>query len=378
MKKIAVLGSTGSIGENTLQIVRRLKENFQITALAAHSNIDKLEEQVREFQPEIVAVYDFVKAAELKQRLPGSKIVAGAEGLEEAAACGSSDMVISAIAGTLGLAPTVAAILAGKDIGLANKEALVSGGELVMKLAKDKGIRLIPIDSEHSAIFQCLQGEKIEELSKIILTASGGPFRNFSRDQLEKVSLKEALSHPNWKMGPKVTIDSSTLMNKGLEMIEAHFLFGVPRNKIEVIIHPQSIIHSMVEFVDGSMKAQMSVPTMLVPIQYALTFPERMPGMIKPFDFIQHGRLEFVLPDFVNFRCLQHAYHALEVGQSMPCFMNAGNETLVKRFLNGEIRWLDISEKLDHLMEKHKAFRIDSLEAVYEADQLARLEAENI
>lgn len=247
-----------------------------------------------------------------------------------------------------------------------------------MNLVKQMGVQLLPIDSEHSALFQCLLGEKPETIQRLILTASGGPFRTFTSDQLEKVSAKEALCHPNWKMGPKITIDCSTLMNKGLEMIEAHFLFGVPVNKIEVVIHPQSIIHSMVEFIDGSMKAQMSAPTMIVPIQYALTFPEREPGIIKPFDFIQHGRLEFILPDFAKFRCLKHAYTSLEIGRSMPCFMNAGNEVLVKRFLSGEVRWPDISEKLEKLMSRHNAFEIDSIEAVFEADRMARVEAESI
>lgn len=372
------MGSTGSIGESTLQVVRHLKENFKIVALAAHSNIDKLEQQALEFCPDMVAVFDHNKAVELKKRLPHIKVASGVEGLEEAASHHSAQMVVSAISGTLGLSPTVAAINAGKDIALANKEALVSGGRLVMNLVKEKGVQLLPVDSEHSAIFQCLHGQKKNAVGKIILTASGGPFRNYSQEQLNQVSAKEALCHPNWSMGPKITVDCSTLMNKGLEMIEAHFLFEIPYEKIEVVVHPQSIIHSMVEFIDGSMIAQMSAPTMIIPIQYALTFPERMPGMIKAFDFIQHGRLEFILPDFAKFRCLQHAYTSLEIGKSMPCFMNAANEVLVKRFLNGEIRWPDISGKLDRLMLQHSAFEVDSLEAVFEADQLARLEAEAI
>lgn len=378
LRKVGILGSTGSIGESTLQVIRHLKDSFKITSLAACSNIDKLEEQAREFQPEIIGVYDREKANELKKRLPNCKIVSGSEGLKEAAAHSSADIVVSAIVGTAGLAPTIAAISSGKHIALANKEALVSGGNLVVKLAKEKNVSLLPVDSEHSAIFQCLHGQAQDSIGRIILTASGGPFLHYSKEQLKNISLKDALNHPNWKMGPKITVDCSTLMNKGLEMIEAHFLFGQPAKKIDVVIHPQSIIHSMVEFVDGSMKAQMSVPSMVIPIQYALTFPERMPGLIKPFDFIQHGRLEFVLPDLERFRCLRLAYISLEVGKSMPCYMNACNEVLVKRFLNGELHWSEIAEKLEQLMLKHEAFAIDSLDAVFEAERIAHIEAENI
>lgn len=378
MKKLAILGSTGSIGVNTLNVVRHLKDNFQIKTLAAYSNIEKLEEQAKEFQPELIAVYDEEKGRELQKKLPQFKIVTGLPGLREASSWSGVDLVVSAMTGTLGLVPTVTAIESGKDIALANKEALISGGSLLVSLASKNNVKIIPIDSEHSAIFQCLNGENHKTISRIILTASGGPFLGHSLKALEEVTPEDALRHPNWKMGPKVTVDCSNLMNKGLEMIEAHWLFNMPADKIEVIVHPQSIIHSMVEFFDGSMMAQMSIPNMIVPIQYALTFPERKPGLIKPFDFIQHGRLEFALPDLARFRCLSHAYSSIKIGKSMPCYLNAANEVLVYRFLNREISWFDISAKLEALMEKHPLQVVDSLDEILEVDRLARLEAKAI
>lgn len=376
MKRISLLGSTGSIGVNTLNVIRHLGEGFQIVALAAHSNIDKLEEQAKEFNPELIAVYDARKAKELRKRLPNQKIVFGIEGIKEAASLPSANFVVSAMVGSLGLIPTESAIIAGKDVGLANKEALVSGGELIMRLAKEKNVRLLPIDSEHSAIFQCLNGEKKDAVSRIILTASGGPFRNMPLEALNEITPEEALKHPNWKMGPKITIDCSTLMNKGLEMIEARWLFGIPPEKIEVIVHPESIIHSMVEFCDGSMMAQMSLPNMVLPIQYALTFPERRPGLTKPFDFIQHKRLEFSLPDFAKFRCLKLTYDSLKIGGSMPCFMNAANEVLVNSFLERKIRWMEIAELLESLMQDHEVQGAATLEEIMEVDQQARRAAE--
>lgn len=376
MKRIALLGSTGSIGDNALQIARHLGDKIQVTALAVRSNIESLERQIREFKPEIVAVYDKEQALELQKRLPNQKIVAGMDGLKAVAAYENADLVISAISGTIGLVPTVAAIEAGKDVGLANKESLVSGGALVMSLVKEKGIRLIPIDSEHSAIFQCLNGEKRQAVSRIILTSSGGPFRTFSDQQLDAVSVNDALRHPTWTMGPKVTIDSSTLMNKGLEVIEAHWLFDMPTSKIDVVIHPQSIIHSMVEFVDQSILAQMGEPTMKTPIQYAMTYPDRLPGLLKPFDFIKNGKLEFFQPDKAKFLCLSLAYQAIEAGGSLPCYMNAANEVLVQRFLDREIGWKDISTKLSALMERHSIQKIVSLDTVLAVDSLARQEAQ--
>lgn len=378
MKKLAILGSTGSIGENTLNVIRHLGEGYQVKTLAAYSNIEKLELQAKEFTPDLIAVFDREKGLELQKKLPHIEVVTGIEGLKKAASWQEANFAVSALVGTVGLVPTIAALESGKDLALANKEALISGGSLITSLVREKQARLIPIDSEHSAIFQCLTGEDSQAVSRIILTASGGPFREMPINDLKFVTAEQALKHPNWKMGPKITIDCSTLMNKGLEMIEARWLFNIPPEKIEIVIHPQSIIHSMVEFLDGSMIAQMSIPSMIVPIQYALTYPERKAGMIKPFDFIQHGRLEFALPDLSKFRCLSHAYTALKIGQSMPCYLNAANEVLVNRFLAQEICWFEIADKLEQLMQKHTLQTVDFLEEILEVDKRARLEAKAI
>lgn len=361
MKSISILGSTGSIGQNALNVARHLPAELKVVALAARENIDLLEKQALEFHPALIAVYREDKALELQGRLPHITVLGGMEGLKAVASYSAADMVVSAIAGTLGLQPTLEAIKAGKDIALANKEALVSGGSLVMKLVKEKGVNLLPIDSEHSAIFQCLKNEKKGAINRIVLTSSGGPFRNSSEEQLKEVTVEKALNHPTWKMGPKVTIDSSTLMNKGLEVIEAYWLFNLPLDKIEVIIHPQSIIHSLVEFQDFSILAQMGVPNMIVPIQYALTYPDRFPGMLEPFDFVKQGKLEFFKPDLTKFRCLGLAYEAIREGGSMPCFMNAANEMLVQRFLKREIAWKDIGVQLERMMDSHKTIPVDSL-----------------
>lgn len=374
-KKIAILGSTGSIGTSALQVIDHLGEEYQVGALVAHSNIDLLEAQIKKYKPAYVAVYDEKAAKKLKERLPAQKILQGPEGIIEAAAASDADIVISAIAGTLGLAPTIAAIEAGKTIALANKEALVSGGSYVVELAKSKGVSLIPVDSEHSALFQCLQGNRHQDIRRLILTASGGPFRTHSLAELQAITPEQALKHPNWSMGPKVTIDSSTLMNKGLELIEAYWLFGVPLERIEVVIHPQSVIHSMVEYCDGSMLAQMSEPSMLVPIQYALTYPARKEGILKPFDFIRYQKLEFSYPDFSKFRALALAIEAIKKGQSYSCFMNAANEVLVGRFLNGEFGWLQIAEKLETLMDRHAPQPLHSLEEILTVDNMARAQA---
>lgn len=376
MKRIAVLGSTGSIGKNTLKVAEHLgKDKIQVSVLAAKENIDLLEQQAHAFQPKLIAVYNKDKARELQQRLPGFQILGGMEGLQAAAAYSEVELVISAIAGTLGLEPTVAAIKAGKNVGLANKEALVSGGALVMQLVKEHGITLIPIDSEHSALFQCLKGEPNRAVDRLLITASGGPFREYSSTQLDTVSIDQALKHPNFRMGPKVTIDSSTLMNKGLEMIEAHWLFGVPLSNIEVVIHPQQIIHSMVEFVDGSILAQMCEPTMIVPIQYAMTYPDRAPGLMKRFDFLKNAALQFSLPDMQRFRCLALAYEAIKQGGSLPCYMNAANEVLVEKFLQGKISWKDIGKKLETLMTRHRVMPVKSIEEILVTDRCAREEA---
>lgn len=374
-KKIAILGSTGSIGTSALQVIQHLGPDYQVVALAASANIDLLQEQIAQFHPECIAVYDEKKAEELRKRLPGITILHGDEGIHAVATHSSADLVLSAISGTYGIGPTFAAVNAGKNIALANKEALVSGGSLLMELAKMKKVSIFPVDSEHSALFQCLQSNPKESVSRLILTASGGPFRTFEMEQLKTITPEQALNHPNWSMGPKVTIDSSTLMNKGLEVIEAHWLFDIPFDQLDVVIHPQSIIHSLVEYKDGSMLAQMSVPTMLVPIQYALTFPERRPGLLKPFDFIRHGKLEFSCPDLLKFRALKLAFDAIKEGGSLPCYMNAANEVLVYRFLKKEIGWLEIAEKLESLMNQHEKVKISSLDEIVMIDNQARTEA---
>ncbi len=378
MKRIAILGSTGSIGQNALKVARHLGEKIQVIALAAKESIDVLEEQAREFNPDIIGVYNLEKARELQRRLPHKTILGGMDGLLAVASFPQADLVLSAMAGTLGLQPTLAAVEAGKEIGLANKEALVSGGSLVMKRIKEKGIQLIPVDSEHSAIFQCLKNEPHRTIDRLILTASGGPLRHLKKEQLESVTIEQALNHPNWKMGPKVTIDCSTLMNKGLEVIEAHWLFDIAINKIEVVIHPQSLIHSLVEFVDHSMLAQIGEPNMIIPIQYAMTYPERYPGMLKRFDFFKNSVLQFSLPDMDLFRCLALAYEAIRLGGTLPCYMNAANEILVQRFLNREIGWREIGILLEILMEQHKLEKLDSLETILAVDALARKEASTV
>lgn len=376
MKSLAILGSTGSIGKNCLAVAKHLGENaVRIVAIAAQSNIDLLEQQAREFHPELVAVYDLEQARKLQQRIPHITVMGGLEGLEAVATHAKANLVISAISGSIGLIPTIAAIQAKKNIGFANKEVLVSGGEIVMSLVRQHGIDLIPIDSELTAIFQCLKGEPSKVVQRILITASGGPFRNFTAEQLATVTIDHALNHPNYRMGPKVTIDSSTLMNKGLEMIEAHWLFQVPLDKIEVIVHPQQIIHGMVEFVDNSILAHLCDPNMLVPIQYAITYPERCIGSLPPFDFFKNNTWQFFAPDTDKFRCLKLAYEAIRCGGSMPCYMNAANEVLVHRFLNKEIAWTDIAFRLENLMSRHARLPIKSLQDVLAVDQMARQEA---
>lgn len=376
MKKIIVLGSTGSIGKNTLKVAAHLgKEVVQVVGLAAKTNIDLLEEQAKEHGVPTVAVYDEKQAALLQKRMPHLNVLSGMEGIIALAKEVEADMIVSAMTGTCGLAPTIHGIIAGKDIALANKEALVSGGALIMSLVKKHQVRMIPVDSEHCAIFQCLNGEDKKNIGRIVLTASGGPFREFSQEKLADITVDRALKHPTWSMGPKITIDSSTLMNKGLEVIEAHWLFDTPLDKIHVVIHPQSILHSMVEFVDGSMMAQMSQPSMIIPIQYALTYPDRVQGLIPPFDFMKNSKLEFFEPDFERFRCLRLAYDAVEVGGSMPCYMNAANEVLVERFIDKQISWLDISHKLDALMDKHQRCAAMTLDEILAVDTVAREEA---
>lgn len=375
MKKIAILGSTGSIGKSTLQVARHLK--IKVTALAAGSNIDLLEAQAKEFHPSLIAVYDEEKASILRKRFSNSRIAieSGMEGLKAVAAHTEANFVVSAMTGTAGVIPTYAAIKAKKTVGLANKEALISGGALIMALAKEKKVQIIPIDSEHSALFQCLQGQPKNAVSRLILTASGGPFRNYSQEELLHVTPDQALRHPTWTMGAKVTTDSSTLMNKGLEVIEAHWLYDIPVEKISVVIHPQSIIHSMVEFVDNSLLAQLGESDMRIPIQYALTYPERLPGLLKPFDFVKHGNLQFFMPDTAKFRCLHLAYDAIRTGGTLPAYMNAANEVLVNQFLERKISWCDIGIRLEALMQNHRVSHVASIDDVLQVDEQARREA---
>lgn len=376
MRELSILGSTGSIGKNCLAVARHLgADKVRIVALAAKSNIDLLEEQTLEFHPQLIAVYDLDRALELQKRLPHIPVIGGMQGLEAVATISQANLVISSMSGAIGLTPTLAAIKAGKTIGFANKEVLVAGGELVIALARVHGVELIPIDSELTALFQCLKGESAQHVQRLLITASGGPFRGYTAEQLNEVTVEQALKHPNFRMGAKVTIDSSTLMNKGLEMIEAHWLFQVPLEKIEIIIHPEQIIHSMVEFIDHSMLAQLCDPDMLIPIQYALTYPQRYSGSLKPFDFTKHSALHFSLPNMEQFRCLKLAYEALRIKKSLPCYMNAANEVLVHRFLNKEIPWIAIGSKLEELMARHTPTPISSLDDILEVDQQAREEA---
>jgi len=370
MKRIAILGSTGSIGCSTLEVAKHL--GYRVEGIAAHSNIDRLEKQAHAFRPKCIAVFDEEKAKELRSRLPKFKVVSGIEGLIEVATLPEVDFVVSAIVGAMGILPTLKGIEAGKTIGLANKEVLIAAGELIMGAAKKQNVDIIPIDSEHSAIFQCLQGECPSGIRKLILTASGGPFLTASEKELEKITPSSALKHPTWSMGKKITIDSSTLMNKGLEVIEAKFLFNVPLEKIDVIIHPQSIVHSLVEFVDGSLLSQMGEHDMKIPIQYAMTYPKREKGIVPCFDFTKYSKLEFFTPEWKKFPCLGLAFEAAKEGGTLPCFMNAANEVLVHRFLEGEIDWIEIGKKLETLMGAHKAQPQENLSVLFEVDAMAR------
>ncbi len=374
-KKIAVLGSTGSIGKSTLKVARHLSSKIKIQALAAHSQIDLLEEQAREFSPEMIAVFNKDKALELQKRLPHIKVVGGMEGLFEVVSLASVDLVVSAITGTLGIQPTILAIQNGKDIALASKEVLVSAGAYVMNLVREKGINLMPVDSEHSALFQCLRKEKKEHVRRLIITASGGPFLHSKAEDLREITPERALAHPTWRMGPKITIDSSTLMNKGLEVIEAHWLYDLPIDKIDVVIHPQSIVHSMIELIDNSMLAQLSQTDMALPIQYALTYPERCESFLAPFDFSKALSLQFFPPNFSQFPCLRLAYDALRGGGTLPCYLNAANEVLVARFLDGKIGWQEIAHKLEQLLSSHKVNKTPSLETILAVDAIAKEEA---
>lgn len=373
MKNISILGSTGSIGRQTLDVVKNHREKFKVVGLSALENIDEIEKQIYEFDPEIVAIFNQDKAEVLSNRVGRKiKIVSGIDGLIEVATLNSANIVVTSVVGSIGLVPTLEAIRCNKTIALANKETLVVAGELIMNEAQKYGVKIIPVDSEHSAIFQCLQGEDIKDISRIILTASGGSFRDWTKEEIEKASAEDALRHPTWNMGQKVTIDSATLMNKGLEIIEARWLFNLELDKIDVIVHPQSIIHSMVEYKDNSIISQMGLPDMRTPIQYALSYPERINSNVEKLDFNKLGELTFMAPDTNRFPCLSLAYESLKIGKTMPCVLNGANEVLVEYFLKNKIRFYDIPKLIEKAMSIHEPFSYKTVDELLEVDKWVR------
>lgn len=369
MKKVAILGSTGSIGTQTLEVVRE-NGDLQITALAAGGNVDLIEKQIREFHPALAAMWTEEKAKELRDRVKDLpvKVVSGMDGLLEVATDPASEILVTAIVGMIGIRPTIAAMKAGKDIALANKETLVTAGHIIMPLAEECHVKILPVDSEHSAIFQCLNGEHKDQLKKILLTASGGPFRGKKKEELKNVQVEDALKHPNWSMGRKITIDSATLVNKGLEMMEARWLFGVEPKDIQIVVQPKSIIHSMVEFVDGAVIAQLGTPDMKLPIQYALYYPNRrhLPG--DRLDFWTLNQITFEKPDMENFPGLKLAFNAAAAGGTMPTVYNAANERAVAKFLDRKIGFLDIPEIIRSCMEEHKVTENPTVEQILETE----------
>ncbi len=378
MKKLSILGSTGSIGKNTLEVVSGHPDRFRVSALAAGKNIQLLGEQIKMFNPDVVAVFDGQAAEDLKKEFPHLKVLTGEQGLVEVATLDEIDMVVSAIVGSPGLMPTYEAVKAGKDIALATKEALVMAGKIIMSEASKNNVKILPVDSEHSAVFQCLDGRGKSEVKKIILTASGGAFLRKSIAELENVTPADALKHPNWDMGRKITIDSATLMNKGLEVIEAFWLFNMPLEKIGVIIHPQSIIHSMVEFIDGSVIAQLSVPDMKGPIAYALSWPERFADVLPAMNLAEIKELTFEEPDMEKYQSLSMTYDALSAGGTMPCVLNAANEMAVEAFLDDQIMFKDIYRVISNTMAVHNVLDGGSIEEVLSASNWARQEATEI
>ena len=374
MKNITILGSTGSIGVSTLEIISSHPDRFRVIAMTAGKNLELFVRQIRQFAPRIAVVASVEDVPRMKELCSGLDvtILGGVEGLIAAATADETEMVVAAIVGAAGLVPTAAAIRARKDIALANKETLVTAGHLFMDLVAEYGVKLFPVDSEHSAIFQSIEGHRNEDIQKIILTASGGPFLNTPAADLPKVTVRDALNHPNWNMGKKITIDSATMMNKGLEVIEARWLFDTPVNKIDVNIHPQSIIHSMVEYVDGCVIAQLGTPDMKAPIAYALAYPERITTGIKPLDLTTFAGLTFFNPDNDKFRCLGLAYRAITAGESMPAVMNAANEVAVAEFLDGRISFIQIPETIERTMNAHTAHNLRSIEEVLKADLWGR------
>ena len=381
VKCLAVLGSTGSIGVTTLDVIGRFPGRFAVTALAGGRNVERLATQVRQFRPRLVATADTEVARQLGAAVPDfeGEIVSDLEGLTQVATAPDAQLVISGLVGALGLVPTLQAIEAGKDVALANKEVLVIAGELVQAAARRTGVSILPLDSEHNAIYQAMHGHRREEVRRIILTASGGPFLHRTREQLRSVTPEQALQHPTWKMGNKITIDSSTLMNKGLEVIEAHYLFGMPPEWIDVVIHPQSIVHSMVEYVDGSVIAQLGIPDMAVPISYILGRPERLPlDHLPSLDLVKAGRLEFEAPDVERFPCLGLAYEVLKTKGTAPAVLNAANEVAVEGFLHGSIAYLDIPRIAREVVDRHTVVPGPSLTELLEADTWARAEARTL
>ena len=373
MRNVAILGSTGSIGTQTLDIISQNSSELNVVALSAGSNIALLEKQIRQYKPTVVAVWDEDKAAELRQNisdLSGIQVLSQMEGLLAVATIPESDILVTAIVGMLGIRPTIAAIEAGKDIALANKETLVTAGHIIMPLARDKQVKILPVDSEHSAIFQSLQGEEHNEINQILLTASGGPFRGMTWEEMQNVTLEQALNHPNWSMGKKITIDSSTMVNKGLEVMEAHHLFNVNLDKITVVIHPQSILHSAVQFNDGAGIGQMGTPDMRIPISYALFYPNRKPIKSEYLDLFEVGKMTFEKPDLNAFKGLALAYKAMEQGGNIPTVLNAANEKAVAKFLNNEIRYVQIPEIIADCMENISYINNPNLDEILETEKL--------
>ncbi len=381
MKGVSILGSTGSVGVTTLDVVSRFPERFRVVAMAAGKNIDLLIDQVKRFRPELVSVATAELARDLKDRLSGEKvdILYGMDGAISVATHSDAQFVMSAIVGAAGLRPTLAAAKAGKDVGFANKETLVIAGEVMTRAVRDSGSMLLPVDSEHNAIFQCLEGRQRANVKRIILTASGGPFLKLPLDRFATVTVAEALKHPTWRMGAKITIDSASLMNKGLEVIEARWLFDLPAEQISVVIHPQSVIHSMVEMIDGSVIAEMAVPDMSIPVAYALAYPERLPMThLKPLSLAECGALTFEQPDVNRFPCLRLAFEALKASGTMPCALNAANEVMVAAFLAGETQFLDIARNIETVMERHSNQPARTLEDLIETDGWARAQAREL
>lgn len=379
MKKIAILGSTGSIGTQTLDVVRQ-NSDLQVIALAINSSVEVLERQIREFRPRIVCVYKEEKAEQLRKLVADLdvKVTTGMDGLIECACYEEVEIVVTAMVGMIGIRPTIAAIRAKKDIALANKETLVTAGHIIMPLVKEYGVKLLPVDSEHSAIFQCLNGEGMNPIQKILLTASGGPFRGKSRQELQNVTVENALKHPNWAMGRKITIDSATMVNKGLEVIEAKWLFGVSFDQIEVVVHPQSIIHSAVEYSDGAVIAQLGVPDMKLPIQYALYYPKRLQPLSQPLELTKLGQMTFEAPDLETFTGLKLAFECGRKGGSMPTVFNAANELAVAKFLNRKIKFLEIVELIEECCKRHTWIENPTVEEILETERWTYEEIEKM